>query len=485
MAVFHNSKKDSPITGVEFSPVSDGNFSFYHIDSPISKEGVRQWLTSAAVGQEIIAETQVSGHPVFVTHGDRKKSEILDLLAARGEQMTPYSRKKSFSEQAWQTGAVMAFTGQMMQLTSSFLRPDRKADWSLRMLAVPNLLANIWVFFYGAERSEDKNRLTYLKRHFNEELGTHASGGVAALPDIQENRSVLRGDPPEKKGLKDHMDGFLKRNSVTVGEIGMRYFGATALAFPINKWGKGFNRLLEGEFKEAYKLSRTATPIKGTNKLSHLTHYAGLLSLTGKTVAITSKAPDPYSATPPTWLDKMRERFTFNAGGALETVAFGIVAWEGFSKKKISFRKGGREHIDFLSGIGGSLFTIRYFIRNWAPFGVRDMNMNELYAHVTDSLAQMPPDQLPQLLADTAADLTNHFKDKHLKYGEVFAQLLSDLYRYHHIALDNLGTQPEERVAKANSMHTESKEPVTLSHRAKPHASHVEMAQASQTELSR
>ena len=106
--------------------------------------------------------------------------------------------------------------------------------------------------------------------------------------------------------------------------------------------------------------------------------------------------------------------------------------------------------MDFISGIGGVLFTIRYAMRHWAPFGVRDTNMPEIYAHVTDSLAKMPPDKLPQLLADTAADITDHFKDKHLKYGEVFNQLLIDLYRYHHIALDNLGTEPEERIAKVN-----------------------------------
>ncbi len=441
MAVFENAKQESPIKSVEFSPVSDGNFSFFYIDSPISKEGVKKWLTSAEVGQEVVAETQVGSCPVLVTHGDKPKDELLQLLEKRGEQMQPYQRKKPFSEQAWQTGASMAFVGQLMQLTSSFLRPDRKPDWSLRLFAVPNLLATTWIYFYGAQRSDDQNRLTYLKKHFNEELGTHAPGGQQSLPDIHDNRLDLHGQQKEPETVKQKLDGFLRQYSVRIGEIGLRYFGVIALAFPMNKWGAGLKKGAAGEFKEAYQISRNE---------NSWTHYAGLGSIAGKTIAITSKAEDPYNPKPSGWLSRMREKYTFNTGGALETVAFGALAMDGFRKKKISFTKGGPVHRDYISAIGGALFTIRYVIRFWAPFGVRDMNMPELYAHVTDSLAQMPPDKLPQLVADTAADLTTHFKDKHLKYGEVFTQLLNDLYRYHHIALDNLGTQPEERIAKVN-----------------------------------
>jgi len=172
------------------------------------------------------------------------------------------------------------------------------------------------------------------------------------------------------------------------------------------------------------------------------------LSLTGKTTALPSKAPDPYNPKPHTWLDTLREKFTFRTGGLIETVAFGMVGADAFMNKKISFKKGGKQYRDYISGIGGTLFTIRYLIRYWAPFGIKEMNMDEMYAHVTDSLAKMPPGKLPQLMAETAADLTDHFKDKHLEYGKVFTQLMNELYRYHHIALDNLGTEPEERRVK-------------------------------------
>lgn len=490
MAVYRNNKQESPITSVEFSPVSDGNFTFFFIDSPISVKGVKEWLQDKKVSQEIIAETQVSGHPVLVTHGDKPPEHILAALKDRGEELTPYHRKKAFSEQVWPMGASIATVGQLMQLTSSYLRPKRDADWTLRLFAGSNLLASAWIFFYGAQRSKDPHRLTYLKRHFNEELGSHAPGGQDSLPDINDTRLRFHNESSEPKNIAGKMDDFLARNSVTVGEIGLRYLGATSLAFSSKNWGKAFNKLLEGEFKEAYKVGRTATPIPGTNKVSLLTHNAGMLSLTGKTIAIASKAEDPYNPKPSTWLDKVREKFTFNFGGALETIAFATVAYDGFKNKKISFKpaykkvmegekevlkriEGVKEHADVISGIGSSLFTIRYIMRNWAPFGVREMDMPELYAHVTDCLAKMPPDKLPQLLADTAADITDHFQDKHLKYGEVFSQLLTDLYRYHHIALDNLGTEPEERLQKNHSPQHTNEASMTFTakqaeHTAKP-----------------
>lgn len=441
MAVFRNVKTDSPITSVEFSPVSDGNFSFFSIDSPISVKGAKDWLTTPNIGQEVIAETQVDGHPVLVTYGDKKASELMGELKKRGENLALYERKKTFPERVWPMGASIATVGQVMQLTASFLRPNRKPDWALRMFAIPNLTASAWTFFYGAQRSKDPNRLLYMKRHFNEELGSHVPGGMDVLPDVNDTRLRLHKDESKPKTTAAKVNQFLERNSVTVGEIGLRYLGATAIAFPMDRWGKGFNRLMEGQFKEAYKATRN-------DKL--WTHRAGLLSLAGKTVAITSKAEDPYSPKPPNMLDKIRQKYTFRTGGWMETIAFATLAADGFAHKKISFTKGGTEYRDFISGIGGTLFTIRYAMRHWAPFGVRETNMPELYAHVTDSLAKMPPDKLPQLLADTAADITDQFKDKHLKYGEVFTQLLTDLYRYHHIALDNLGTQPEERLVKVN-----------------------------------
>src|SRR5581483_12010069 len=52
-----------------------------------------------------------------------------------------------------------------------------------------------------------------------------------------------------------------------------------------------------------------------------------------------------------------------------------------------------------------------------------------------DGLAQMPKEKMPQLAANTAAMVTEHFKDQHLNYGEVYTRIINDMYRFHDIAL--------------------------------------------------
>src|SRR5262249_31361674 len=145
-----------------------------------------------------------------------------------------------------------------------------------------------------------------------------------------------------------------------------------------------------------------------------LSHYAGMGSLLGKTIALGSKPEDPYDPKPKTWLDTIREKFTFRTGGAIEALAFATYAADSFTNpdRRIVFKRGGKDYADFIGGLGSILFSIRYMVRHWAKFGVKDVNMEELHAHVTDSLAKMPPEKLPQLLADTAAEMTDHFKDK-------------------------------------------------------------------------
>lgn len=430
MAVYKNTNLASALSGVEFTPVAEGNFTFFYVDSPLKKDGVKAWLTSPEMGQDVIAEAQVKGHPVFITHGAKTKSEIITALEAHGDKLAFDHKPKPFTEKAWSMGATMALVGQLLQLTSSFLRPNRKADWSLRMLAIPNLVATAWILGYGAQRSPDTHRLNYLKEQFNTNVEPYAS----EVPGLNENRLEYRKDI-KPLSVKEKIDNFLKTYSVIGGEIILRYTGALSLAFPANKWGKAAGKLQEGAFKEAYELGRNP---------SDLTHIAGLASLTGKTIALPSKAADPYNPEPKSWLTNLREKFTFRIGGWIETAAFAALAVDGFKTKKISFTKGGKEYRDFLSGVGGSLFAARYIIRNWAPYGVKDMDMDELYAHVTDGLAKTPPEKIPQLMAESAAAIADNFEGK-LDYGVVFNQLMNDMYRYHHIALHN-ADMPEHKM---------------------------------------
>lgn len=434
MAVYKNYNHASPLTAVEFTPVSDGNFSFFYVDSPMKTEGVKRWLSSPEVGQEIIAETRVEGHPVLVTHGDKTQNQLLQTLAAHGDKLELHHHPKPFN--VWLLRGMFGFSGQVGQLISSITSGKIHTEKGginigLFVFSISNLIANAMSMTFGAQKLDDVHRLRFLKEQFNHQITTHLPAGDTP-PNIDENRLELRKDEEPPKNISEKFEGFIRRNSVRISEVVLRYFGAFALAFPANKWKQGWAKLNEGSLTEAFHAAKN--PLK-------VHHYLGLTYLTGKTLAFVSKTPDPYNPKPHTFVDTLREKVTFRLGGLMEAAAGGVFAWYGFSKKPKP---------DYAAGIGGVLFSLGYLTRYFAKFGVRDINMKELNAHITDSIAKLPPAQLPQMMADTAASLKEHLKDKSVDFGQLFTQMMVDLYRYHHIALDNLGTEPEERIAKLN-----------------------------------
>lgn len=447
MAIYNNLRKESPLTAVEFSPVSDGNFSFFYVDSPVKKDLVKQWLKSAEVGQEIIAETQVEGRPVLVTHGDKTKDEIMKLLADKGDKLELSHPKKPTN--LWAFRSAMSVGGQTLQMLSAWrqLRPNQSGelvrsgiDVPTMMFAVLNMTANIMGFVFGSQKTEDEHHLAHLKEEFNNKLDTNVTDGQS-LPAVDEKRKQLRMEPQPPKGYGQKVWDFLQRNSVTVGEIGLRFAAAIALTFPIKTMGPAFAKLREGNIAEAISIGR--------NK-DHLKFYAGLGYLVGKTIALFTKVKDPYDPKPHTWLDTIREDVLFKAGSLIEAGAGSAIAINGFTHGKIDI--GGKQMPDYAGGVGGLMFATGYLIRFFAKFGEKQMNMEELHAHISDSLSKVPPDKLPQLMADCAASIKDHFKDKPLEFGKIYSQIMTDMYRYHHIALDNLGTEPEERIAKMNKL---------------------------------
>ncbi len=424
MGIYTNHTRNTGIDSMEFTPISNGNFSFVYVDSPAKVDLIKEQMTRPDIGQQIVAQTIVKGRPALIMQGPLSQDELLKKLYDQGERLEFHREPKKMN--AWAIRAALGFAGQGLQITSSLMRPDRKLDWSLFMFAVPNIIANCIAVSFGAQEHDDKNRLLFLKEKFSDNLSPYNTDG-STLPTINEDRSSLHPDH-KNPTLKEHAQGFIARNSVNIGEILLRYFGALSLAFPVDRYKKAIAASKEGGFKAGYLVHRNPNDIS---------HFAGLASISGKTLALTSKINDPYDPKPHSFLDGLREKFTFRAGGWIEAAAFSSLAFDAVSNKKISFTKGGKEHHDFISGLGAAMFTAGYVIRNWAPYGKMKFDMEELNAHIVDTLAHMPPDKLPQLLADTAASVAEHFKDKKLDFGAVYTQLVTDLYRYHHIAIKN------------------------------------------------
>jgi len=445
--MYKNKNPASPLLAVEFTPVADGNFTYFYASTRENKQPLKDWLTGH--GQEIVAETLVDGKTVLVTHGDKTKEEMTKALEERGDKLELVKHKKKFNAWAWRGN--MSNVGQVLQVMSAAMKP-KGIDSATMTFGLSNLAANMTNLVFGGEEREDINGERTLKGKINKGLGSYLAGDDP-LPE-DDDRLGLRKEAKEAPSAGDKAYGFMKQNSVKIGEIGLRYFGAFNMLAPVFKgkqeWQKVFTALGEGKMGAAWKSFRN--PDKAN-------FWVGVLYLFGKTLALTSKIPDPYDPTPKTALDEFREKYAFKLSSIIEGVGAATIASSrlkpgtkvnpGKVLDKIGFNFGNKQwDRDYLGGIGGLLFMGGFAIRLAAPFGTRKLDMDEIYAHATDTLAKTPPEKLPQLLADTAATMKEHLKDQPIEYGEIFNKMMTDMYRYHHIALNNLGTEPEERNAR-------------------------------------
>lgn len=466
MSVYKITNPESALSTVEFSPVAEGNFSFFHIKDPAQKQAVKEWLTSAGMGQELVADTKFDGHDILVTHGARTRDEMLKSLEEHGDKTQLKVIKKPFNY--WAARGAMSIVGQCLQLASAtlqveqvdknhpLLKPDNahfnpklKEGMYVRKgfspdigaFAILNLAANFINILYGGQKEEATHQLRAIKSDLNVNLNDHIASGEQPF-DVNDNRVSHRQEVQKPKTTAQKANEFIQENSVRIGEIGLRYLGALALVFPTNRMGKGWAALKAGNVAAAYRAAKNPAT---------LTLVSGYGYLLGKTLALFAKVPDPYDPTPHTKLDTIREDYLFKVGGLIEAVAGGTIGYNAFAKKKIALpdpnKPGLTPRADFLGGVGGTLFAAGYIVRLGAKFGSRTLDTDEVFAHATDTLAKTPPEQLPQLMAESAATLKEHLKDKPVEYSEIFTKMMTDMYRYHHIALDNLGTEPEERVA--------------------------------------
>lgn len=436
MAVYKNNDASAPVTSVEFTPVSDGNFAFFHVKPRDDKNEFKSWVTSPAIGQQIVAETIVDGERMFVTHGDKTKDELLQAIKDGGTELTLTQPERKIN--LWKWRGIMSMIGQPLQFISGWNKKGAR-DYSIIGFASLNMAANFVNLIFGAQKSDDTHRLKHIKNKMNDEFGEEVVT-LDELIDVNDKRAEIRKDPPLPKSMGEKFYSFMQKNSVTFGEIGLRYFGGISLVAPLTRW------------KQAGKIMSEQSVMKGLRHALNpdvKTLRAGMGWLIGKTIAFFAKTPDPYNPEPKTTLDIIREKYLFKMSTISEMMGASYLALDRFENPNRKIILGGKEYQDYLGGIGGILFATAFAMRLNAPYGVKEVNMEEVYAHATDTLAKTPPEKLPQLMADSAATLKEHFKDKdNITYSEIYTKMMTDLYRYHHVSLDNLSTPQEERISQ-------------------------------------
>lgn len=430
-------KSTAMIHAVEFARAGDENLTFYKISSLSSAEEAKKWLKDKGLAEEFLGQTELNNDTTLVVRTPLNSQAQLAALKSEGVNLhhpTPEEKRVSL----WGLRGGLSMVGQTLQLTSSYLKPDG-IDGATATFAVSNILANISNMIFGSQKSADPHRLHFLKSTINQNLTEDY--GVGDLPAPEEKRSQQRPQPP--KSLFDTLRGY----SVTIGEVGLRMFGAFAMAFPVKNWKPAFQELKQGNFGKTLSTA--------FNSKDSATGKVGLAYLTGKTIALFSKTPDPYNPEKATTLNRIRENVLFKLSSIIELGAAGYLSYDRFKNKKVNLKKIGGKDIeipDYFGGIGGTIFTGAFGIRYFAPFGEREVDMGELKAHVSDAIAQVPQEKRSEAMVKIVGDLVDHFGEKKVSFGQLYADIAADLQKQHNITLPGLPeaqNKPAPAIAKA------------------------------------
>lgn len=415
MTTYINHSASGAIRSVDIVVSPDASMGYIYLRDDTAVEQTRRMLRD--IGRTIVAESRVDGRPVLITSGPRSEPAFVAALAAKGEILTPQPQKKPFD--AWKVRSALGFGGQALQLTSAFMK--HRVDTPLLVFATTNMTANGINWAYSAQKKDDPYQLQLLKQAINSRLQPMLDEGQKPLA-VEDQRMALREQSKAKP--VEPLHDFMQKHSVNVGELGLRYIGALGMAFPVGGWGSAIR-------ERRLPLTDTRAPLRT---------FTGLTSMFGKTIALTAKVPDPYNPKPRSAFDDLREKYSFLAGGLVETAAFGALAYDAFfntgpgKRDNSSIRLFGKERCDWLSGVGALMFTVGYIVRSWAKFGERVVDMPELYAHASDMLAMVDPEKRPQAVADTAAYLADHFKGMpDISFSKIYNELNNDLCQSHHL----------------------------------------------------
>lgn len=422
---YDNMREGSSLMQLELSPQPTGNTAFLSLSSPQDRDHYTDLLRASGLGYRVIAETKVNGHLMLVAKGTAAPSVLLEKLALNGDNLVEHTERKPANWWAIRGGLGMG--GQILQLISAFTQVKKEnGTWvrkgfspDLGIFAILNITANLGNFIYGGQQEKDPNRERFAKNLISTELAPHLRAGEK-LPS--QNRSQ-RSDPAEHSSPWERFNEFAKRNSVRFFELGLRFVAAIALVIPFRKstLTKGWQLAKQGEIMAAARAVRNPS-----NNL----FYAGLAFTFGKVVAWFSKVPDPYDPKPHQFMDTIREKFLFPFGSAIESLAGIFIAKNAYFQQHLDFKDAaGTPYRDWLSTVGGSMFTAAYWIRLGAHFGTKQVDMSDVITYTAKTLARTSPEALPKLTADTAAILASHFKDKSLKFGEIYENIYIDLQR--------------------------------------------------------
>ena len=439
MAIYKNNNQNekSIFSSVDFDDTN--NVAFFFVKHELDIEKAKESLVAA--GQTILAQSYVKGRTVLVTQGTISKEELFDKIStAQGdkfEQVPPEKQTplKFIKEKGWKIRGGSSVVGQSMTLFSAFnavSAADAKAgkltpkfDPSIGAFAVLNLAANFINFVFGGQKEEDVKGLEKFDGIIADEINRYLPEGDKRVTTDDVRKLSYMNDKELAEHNKDRSTaGVLKRNSVRLGEVGLRTLGSLAMVFNYRKVGAGFKELTKGNLKQAFLTAKTE---------DKFTFTAGLGMVAGKIAGLFTQTQDPNNP-PTTYWGEIRQKVLWPISSWTEMVAQSSLVYDRAVNKKLVL--GGKPHFDVTGTVGNvALAYPSYPFRMVLPYGQKVLDIDEIQARLLDRLPQIPQDKVPEVMARVTSRMVEHLGNNAPSFSELYSKLLNKMDNYHGITV--------------------------------------------------
>ena len=440
MAIYKNNNKDekSIFSSVDFDDTN--NVAFFFVNHELDIEKAKESLTAA--GQTIIAHSYVKGHTVLVTQGTTPKEEVFQTIStAKGDKFElappePQTALKFIKQNGWKIRGSSSVVGQSMTLFAAARgvtnadaaagKLSPKFDPAMGFYAIFALAANFTNFFFGGQKNEDVKGLEKFDGIIADEVNRYLPEGEKPVspPDVRKLSYM------NDKELAEHNKnrgtgplGVLKRNSVVLGEIGLRTIGSISMVIDYFKLKEGWAHLSKGDFKQAWDVAKTK---------NNYTRTAGYAMVAGKAMALLSQPQDPNNPATGYW-QEIRQKVFWSVSSATEAVAQSAMALYSHNNKKIVLN--GNAHYDLPGALGNTILTIPpYGSRFVLPCAEVNLDKDEIIARLLDRLPLIPRDKVPEVIARVVAKIVE-YDPKAPDFSILYRQVIEKLEKYHEITL--------------------------------------------------
>lgn len=397
-----------------------GSYRFFYLKPQANVSLARNWLASPNTHQNIVDEIQGDGQLILITRDNHSLADFHNVLRSEGIILeSPLIEKKI---DPWVVRGHVSNAGQALQLYSSIAKGNLKPD--LLAFSALSLTANYINIAFGSEKEKDDHRLLHIKRELH---SLFACNGISGLPEPKLGDHRMADDrysPELPLSPKKRIHGFVARNSVRFGEVGLRLVGLVGMIFPVDRWGTMSVHLKEGAIGKA--MSAGLNP-------NQARRYGGIIYFAGKFASLFSKTPDPYNPAPRGKLDVFREKYLFKASSVVEAGAASIVAAGAFTG---DFHKGAKiDRSDYIGGAGASVLAAGLAGRTLAPFGEKILDAEEVFAYTENIIAKSPHEKIPGLIGKAALLLSKELGGSK-SVGDIYTRLTEDLYQFHNLTMD-------------------------------------------------